>query len=46
MMPATPLPMPAPGPCAGLWPATGDNPPLCTQCHRGAQDGVLAFSLE
>jgi hypothetical protein len=24
----------------------GDNPPLCTQCHRGAQDGVLAFSLE
>ena len=24
----------------------GANPPLCTQCHRGPQDGVLAFSLE
>jgi hypothetical protein len=24
----------------------GDDPPLCTRCHRGAQDGVLAFSLE
>jgi hypothetical protein len=24
----------------------GDDPPLCTQCHRGAQDGVLAFTLD
>jgi len=24
----------------------GNDPPLCTQCHRGSQDGVLAFSLE
>jgi hypothetical protein len=24
----------------------GDNPPLCTQCHTGSQDGVLAFSLD
>jgi hypothetical protein len=24
----------------------GDDPPLCTRCHRGDQDGVLAFSLE
>jgi hypothetical protein len=24
----------------------GDDPPLCTRCHRGAGDGVLAFSLE
>ena len=24
----------------------GDDPPLCTQCHRGSQDGVLAFPLE
>jgi len=22
------------------------NPPLCTQCHTGDQDGVLAFSLD
>jgi hypothetical protein len=24
----------------------GENPGLCTQCHRGAGDGVLAFDLE
>jgi hypothetical protein len=23
-----------------------ENPQLCTQCHQGAQDGVLAFDLE
>lgn len=23
-----------------------ENPPLCTQCHTGSQDGVLAFSLD
>jgi hypothetical protein len=23
-----------------------ENPPLCTQCHTGGQDGVLAFSLD
>ena len=26
--------------------AEGEDPPLCTQCHKGSQDGVLAFSLE
>jgi hypothetical protein len=24
----------------------GDDPALCTRCHRGDQDGVLAFALE
>jgi hypothetical protein len=24
----------------------GEDPPLCTRCHKGDQDGVLAFSLE
>jgi hypothetical protein len=24
----------------------GEDPQLCTQCHQGSQDGVLAFTLE